>query len=294
MRRFDAGGGAAEARVLRRTRIRLVAWSAGSTLFVLLALGAVLYVATARFLAADAEAVLRARAATLVAAPATLVAAPATVTTGEAMVVDGLQPGEIPVPPDWTGPLEGKAVPPTEMVVSSGVDLLSVVSTTGGSAFTIGSDPAQAGLVMGGPVSGTIAIAVPDTSPVTVTPLDAQGFEMALAGTVVVNEAQVQGVPMRILSLPVRADGTPVVIQVASDRTTELRTLDGLAIVLAVAGALAVLVAAAFGWFYAGRALVPVRESLRATAGVRGRRQSRAAHPARGHQEQPRSPASAR
>ena len=61
-----AGGvRAAESRILRRTRLKLVAWSAGSTLLVLLAMGALLYAATARILAADAEKLLRARADTM-------------------------------------------------------------------------------------------------------------------------------------------------------------------------------------------------------------------------------------
>ena len=45
---------------------------------------------------------------------------------------------------------------------------------------------------------------------------------------------------------------------------------------LGVAGSLAL--AAAGGWFLAGKSLAPVRGGVRAPAGVRGRRVARAAH----------------
>src|SRR6188508_1172399 len=52
----------ADARLIRRVRWRLVAWSAGVTLVVLLILGAVLYAAVARSLEASSLARLEARA----------------------------------------------------------------------------------------------------------------------------------------------------------------------------------------------------------------------------------------
>ena len=51
-----------EAPVLRRTRRRLIAWSAGSTFVVLVVLGVAIYVAAASSLAATGEAQLEARA----------------------------------------------------------------------------------------------------------------------------------------------------------------------------------------------------------------------------------------
>ena len=50
----------AEAPVLRRTRRRLIAWSAGSTLVVLVVLGVAIYVAAASSLAATGDGAARA------------------------------------------------------------------------------------------------------------------------------------------------------------------------------------------------------------------------------------------
>ena len=240
-----AAGQMAEAHVLRRTRLKLVAWSAGSTLVVLVAMGGVLYAATAQFLAADSVAMLRQRAATFLISDIAY-------TSGTVSTVDHAPPPVVTLDPaPGTGVGTDRALIPVPV------------------SFSVVSDPGSAGMVVGGPASGTIAIAVPEGSVNTTTmtgigTLDSAGYQEALGGGLtVINETPVLGAPMRVLSQPVTDAPQPFVIQVAADRTAELRTLEGLALILGVAGAAAVAVAAAFGWLYAGRALVPVRESLR-------------------------------
>ena len=56
---------AADVQLIRRVRLRLVAWSGGVTLVVLVVLGAVLYAAVARSLEASSLARLEARAEAL-------------------------------------------------------------------------------------------------------------------------------------------------------------------------------------------------------------------------------------
>ena len=66
-------------------------------------------------------------------------------------------------------------------------------------------------------------------------------------------------VPVRVLTerLETRT-GQPAFLQIAQDRITEQQTLDAMIRVLLVGGAIVVLVALAFGAFYAERALVPI------------------------------------
>ena len=83
-----------------------------------------------------------------------------------------------------------------------------------------------------------------------------------MAGRVDVRLASVHGAPVRVWSEMVQVDGQSRVLQVIQDRTAEQRTLTILVTVL-LGGGLAVLaLAAAVGFVYAGRALVPIRESL--------------------------------
>ena len=76
-------------------------------------------------------------------------------------------------------------------------------------------------------------------------------------GAATMQETEVIGVPVRAYTAPIGGDQAAVV-QVVSDRTTELRTLQVTLLVLLVGGVAATLAAAAFGWVYAGRALVPM------------------------------------
>jgi len=90
-----------------------------------------------------------------------------------------------------------------------------------------------------------------------------EGVTSALGGTTDVRTATLNDTPVRVLSTPVEIDGADYVVQVVQDRSAEERTLTTLLIVL-VAGGLVVLGAATgIGFVYAGRALVPIRDSLR-------------------------------
>jgi len=86
-------------------------------------------------------------------------------------------------------------------------------------------------------------------------------------------------VPVRILTQRVtyQADGKTYFLQALQDRSTEVDTLDTLLVVLIVGGLVVVLVAAAFGWVYAERALVPIRDSLVAQRAALGRQREFAA-----------------
>jgi signal transduction histidine kinase len=199
-----------ETRLLRRTRRRLVLWSAGSTLLVLLVLGGALYVALADQLADTSTRQLERR-------------------TG--LFVDAMQ-----------HPFQR---PP-------------------GSQYGIARDPGSPGFVFGGPESGTVGnIIFPDAPTTDPRIFDPTALAAARAGQTVVTQADWSGAPVRVVSTPVVVNDQTFVIQVASDRTNEERTLEVTLIVLAVGGLLVLLAAAGLGWIYSGRALVPIRESLR-------------------------------
>lgn len=122
----------------------------------------------------------------------------------------------------------------------------------------------------GGPGSGTISLVVDaDGDFLGATPVDAtdlpvaDGVAAALTGATDVRLASVSGAPVRVWSEAVDVGGVPHVVQVIQDRTAEQRTLTTLLLVL-LGGGLAVLaLAVALGFVYAGRALVPIRDSLR-------------------------------
>jgi signal transduction histidine kinase len=68
--------------------------------------------------------------------------------------------------------------------------------------------------------------------------------------------------PIRVLTEGASLRGQPIYFQVVGDRTTEVRTLSVLVIVLIVGGIVALIVAVAAGAGFASRALVPIRRSL--------------------------------
>lgn len=210
-----------DARLLRRVRWRLVAWSAGSTLVLLLVLGSALYLSVDASLAATGRAQLD------------------DVARGLHDFVAHQQPDERP----------------------------------GGGDHGDGGGPDDSPFgraVFGGPASGTVSLIV-DESGSYVGPAPSgsdelpvrDGITAALAGETDVRVGSVDDTPVRVLSEPVDFEGERYVIQVVQDRTAEARTLTILLIVLVVGGLAVLAVAAAFGFLYAGRALVPIRESLR-------------------------------
>ena len=78
----------------------------------------------------------------------------------------------------------------------------------------------------------------------------------------VITETTIGSAPVRLLAASVPAGGNALVAVVIGDRTAEIDTLRTLLIVL-LGGGFAVLAASVVvGYVYAGRALVPIRESL--------------------------------
>ncbi len=204
-----------DARLLNRVRRRLVAWSAGSTLVLLLILGSALYLSVDASLAGAGRTQLDSQAHSV------------------RDFLEHLAPGGLTAPDADPGD-----------------------NPIGRAAF-------------GGPGSGTISIIVDRAGeflgqvPYDQTDLPVKdGISAAVAGRVDVRLASVHGAPVRVWSEMVQVDGQSRVLQVIQDRTAEQRTLTILVTVL-LGGGLAVLaLAAAVGFVYAGRALVPIRESL--------------------------------
>jgi two-component system sensor histidine kinase CiaH len=77
------------------------------------------------------------------------------------------------------------------------------------------------------------------------------------------NATIVLDTPVRVLTEPVSVRGRQLYLQVVGDRTTEVRTLNVMLVVLILGGLLALLVASGAGAAYASRALVPKRAALR-------------------------------
>ncbi len=213
-----------DAPVLRRTRRRLIAWSAGSTFVVLVVLGVAIYAAAASSLAA----------------------------TGEAQ-------------------LEARAMEMTD------VAFRTQLAGAGDRMLTVTSDPSQPGVVIGGATSGTIGfvtqqlgsaipigagVAGPGPGLVEAFSPDELTRAAIAEGQRVILETTIGNAPVRILAQPVDTPAGRLTAYVIADRTAELDTLRTLLIVL-LGGGLAVLAASvAVGYVYAGRALVPIRESL--------------------------------
>jgi signal transduction histidine kinase len=123
----------------------------------------------------------------------------------------------------------------------------------------------------GGPGAGTVSILVaPNDQLIGALPADlaqelpvASSVAAARGGRVDVRYASVAQTPVRVLSEPMTLGDQVWVVQILQDRTSEQRVLDTALLVLVVGG-LGVLVASVvIGFLYAGRALVPIRESLR-------------------------------
>jgi signal transduction histidine kinase len=241
-------------RLLRRTRWRLIAWSGGSTLVALVVLGVAIYAAVATSLASVATAQLQDRAAQ--------------------MLTKALN---APVPLPVGGNVGGAAIlapdPGLPGVVfggSSSGTLGYVVSVHGSSQSASSSSPAgatpfafppPAGL--SGSVKGPVIVEKTVTGAIAQRALSAAGLSAARSGQPSVHTATIEGTPVRILSEPVVSAGQAYLVQVIGDRTAEVRTLQVLLLVLVTGGLLVLALSLGVGYVYAGRALVPIRDSLR-------------------------------
>jgi signal transduction histidine kinase len=131
-------------------------------------------------------------------------------------------------------------------------------------------DDTPYGFIFGGPGSGTFSLILgPDGRPVGPDSRMPPGLPEEAAVTAAattgrdVRTTEIQGTPVRILTQTAEGRrGGIYTIQVIQDRTAEQRTLDVMLAVLLVGGFVVVLVAFGFGFVYARRALVPIRESL--------------------------------
>lgn len=216
----DAQGHEADAALLRRVGRRLVAWSGGSTLVVLIVLGVALYAAVASSLAGASVGQLAARTD--------------------------------PVAAVLTGQPQGSGVPdpgPFGFRPGTGNTFLF--------AFDVDGDPVQLGR---DPVVVLEGLPSPEGMAAA---RDAGDGRNVWTGTLEINET---AVPVRILTqrFVYRRNGETYFLQAIQDRSTEVRTLESLLLVLVLGGLVVVLVAAGFGAVYARRALVPIRESLTA------------------------------
>jgi signal transduction histidine kinase len=205
--------------MLRRVRIRLVAWSAGLTMLVMLGLGMAVYIVIDTSLTSSAVDTLERR----------LNAAEERVTS--------LPPDRFPRRPDLGFPDVG--IP------------FGAAAFGGSASGTVTLLVDQAGRLFGPLQSGLEGLPI------------AAGIQAAQANGEDLRESILDGTPVRVLSRRISVNGQQLVIQIVQDRAAEERTLSLLIAVLGVGGAGAVALAIGLGFIYAGRALVPIRASLR-------------------------------
>jgi two-component system sensor histidine kinase CiaH len=233
----------ADAPVLRRTRRRLIAWSAGSTFLVLVVLGAAIYVAAARSLEAASISQLEARLDEL---------------TGARLAVDlrGSQVLAVTSDPSRPGLVIGGATSGTIGFVVTGMP--GGVPPGAGGAVTE-TPPIAAGTGPGAQATGNVLVPSADALPAV---MDARSLAALAAGQTVVREATIGSAEVRLIASSIRTPTGSVTTVVFGDRGPELDTLRTLLVVL-LGGGLAVLAASvSVGYVYAGRALVPIRDSL--------------------------------
>ena len=123
----------------------------------------------------------------------------------------------------------------------------------------------------GGEAAGTITILVSPTNEIIGRLPEELAGELPLLAAVQaarsdendVRNATLAETPVRVMSASVEVEDQTWVVQILQDRTEEQRVLATALLVLLVAGLVALLASVAFGWLYAGSALVPIRESLR-------------------------------
>jgi signal transduction histidine kinase len=208
-----------DAALLRRTRLRLLAWSGGLTLLLLLLLGGALYTAASMSLAASNTDILAARADDL----------------AHLLVTSGFVPDHFVLGPGFGDESSGSLA----MIVRPDGSLIG-----------------PPGLPGAGDLPDAAAVAAAQT------------------GRVDVRTAQEGDIPVRIYSLAVPLPEGTYVIQVLGERTAEAHLLEVLLFVLALGGLVALAAALAAGYFYAGRALIPVRAAMeRRDAALRRQRE---------------------
>ena len=215
---------AGEYRLIRRTRWRLVLWSGVSTLVVLLVLGAALYAAVENTLVSASVSQLAARVDPVVASLSGQVDPENGAGTGAPTSPFGFEPGR--------------------------GNIFLFAFDASGNQVQLNRQPTVA--LAGMPEPGGLAAALAAPSGRDVREVD------VTLGTSVF--------PARLMTqrFVYQADGQTYFLQALQDRSVEVSTLKSLLTVLLVGGAAVVVVSVLFGYVYARRALVPIRESLEA------------------------------
>lgn len=208
-----------DADMLRRVRWRLVAWSAGLTMLVMLSLGTVVYLVIHASLTGSAMDTLERRLNSV------------------SERVTSLPPDRFPRRPELGFPDVG--IP------------FGAPAFGGSASGTVTLIVDQGGRLFGPLQSGLEGLPIAD------------GIHAAQASGEDLRESTLNGTPVRVLSRRITANNEPLIIQIVQDRAAEQRTLDLLIAVLGLGAAAAVGLAIALGFVYAGRALVPIRASLR-------------------------------
>jgi two-component system sensor histidine kinase CiaH len=140
-----------------------------------------------------------------------------------------------------------------------------------GGPISVPSDGPTVGVSFLGPASGSLALVVqPDGEVAGLSGLleqlglpDEEAIAAARTGATDVRTGTVVGRPVRILSRPVETPAGTFVVQVLQDLGAEERALASLRTILLLGGLGVLGAAVTLGWLYAGRALVPIRESMR-------------------------------
>jgi two-component system sensor histidine kinase CiaH len=212
-------GGSPDADLLRRVRWRLVGWSAGLTMLVMLGLGTAVYLVIHTSLTGSAVATLERR-------------------------VDAAEQRLMSLPPD--------RFPRRPELGFPDIGIPFGAPTFGGSApGTVTLIVDRSGKLVGPLQSGLVGLPIAD------------GIQAAQATGEDLRESTLDGTPVRVLSRRITVNKAPFVIQIVQDRAAEQRTLALLIVVLGAGAAAAVALAIGLGFVYAGRALVPIRTSLR-------------------------------
>jgi signal transduction histidine kinase len=200
-------GAAEDARILRRTRLRLMAWSGGITLAILLVMGAVVYSGVSNLVTNDSISRLK----------------------GYADVYGGAISGE-------PAPARSQQVDP-EFGTRYADIFIVVIDSSGNKYYNTRFLPP------GVPVQA--------------------GVNAVAGGGTDVREVTILGTPLRVFTETVQdRDGDVFVLQTVADRTQEANLLSLLLVVLVGGGVAALLAALLAGYLYAGRALIPIRESI--------------------------------
>jgi len=229
----EASAASEDERLVRATRWRLVLFSGGSTLLLLVVLATALYASVANSLSSASVSQLQARAETT------------------ARVI---QTGRL-------GPGPGSDDLPTGFAFGGGTagTFVMVVARDG----TLLAGPNEFATPQGLPISAAISSATnakPDIRTVTAS-FGGPGGTTVADVPVRVYTIATDVSPELATRLGITAPA-PWYVEVVQDRSTEAETLESLLFVLVAGGIVMVLVAAGFGWVYAQRALVPIRDSL--------------------------------